>query len=231
MMADLLQKIVLPGICFCLFHTSPPPLQGEDLQAASNRTSGLDTGKRLEQTQNREFDIHNEQLAQELVRKHLPQLVPLLKQLKTDQTRQYERAVWDLSRSAKKLNAAKKRDQQLFEVELELLKSETEANLIAARLKVRDNQNDRKQLRKSVARLHAAKQSKMRYEIEIYQKRLERDQALLTTAEQRLTDFEGNPKNTVAESYLTMLRKAGRKLTNGEQKTKRQKTVTSASDE
>lgn len=230
-MADRLQKMLLPGICLCLLLTCPSPLQGEDLQSASNRKSEVNTEKSSEQPKNRELNVQNEQLAHELVREHLPKLVPLLKQLKTDQPRQYERAVWDLARSAKKLNAAKKRDDQLFEVELEFLKAETEANLIAARLKVRDNPNDRKHLRESVARLHAAKQSKMRYEIEIYQKRLARDQALLTTAEQRLSDFEGNPKNTVAESYLAMLRKAGRKPANGEQKTKRQKPVTPASDE
>jgi hypothetical protein len=70
----------------------------------------------------------------------------------------------------------------------------------------------------------------MRYEIELYQKRLARDQALLTTAEQRLSDFQGNPKNAVAESYLAMLRKAGRKPANSEQKKKRQKTVTTSSE-
>lgn len=230
MMADLLQKTLLPGICFCLLLTCSSLLQGEDLQSASNRKSEVNTEKSSEQTKNRELNIQNEQLTHELVNEHLPQLISLLKQLKTDQPRQYERAIWDLARSAKKLNAAKKRDKQLFEVELELLKAETEANLIAARLKVRDKPNDRKYLREAVARLHAAKQSKMRYEIEIYQKRLARDQALLTTAEQRLSDFQGNPKNAVGESYLAMLRKAGRKPANSEQKKKRQKTVTTSSE-
>ena len=94
----------------------------------------------------------------------------------------------------------------------------------------RDNPNDRSTLRDAVARLRTAKQTKMRYEIDMYQKRLERDQALLAAAEQSLSDFEENTKNTVIDSYQAMLRKAGRKPETSTPKKKRQKTVTTSSE-
>lgn len=236
MMANFSQKRLLSGICFCLFvaGTSLLPstslLNSEEPRIDANSKSGKDTQKLTQQPKNRELNIQNEQLAQELAREHLPQLMPVLKQLKTDQPRQYERAVWDLSRSAKRLKAAQKRDEQFFEVELKLLKAETDANLLAARLKVRDNSQDREKLRDAVARLLSAKQTKIQYEIDSLQKRIARDQASLATAEQRLSDFEEDANNTVSASYLSMLRKAGRKLNASEPKKKRQKTVTTSSD-
>ncbi len=170
----------------------------------------------------------------QLTSEHLPQLTPLLQQLRIDQTRQYERAVLDLARSARKLNAAQNRDERLFQVELELLKAETEANLIAAKLKVRDKLQDRNKLRNAVARLHSAKQVKMEYEVELLRNRLARDQTLLTAAEQNLSAFETDSNSSVDAVYLTLLRKADREPTavetqsTSDSKTKRRKTRTTS---
>jgi hypothetical protein len=230
MMAKLLRNALLSAICFCILLTAQASLHGDESRSDSNSKDDAKTQKSAQQAKSRTLNFENENLAQELAREHLPQLTSVLKQLKTDQPRQYERAVWDLARSAKKLHFAQKRDEQLFKVELELLKAETAANLLAARLTVRDNPNDRSTLREAVARLRTAKQTKMRYEIDMYQKRLERDQALLAAAEQSLSDFEENTKNTVIDSYQAMLRKAGRKPETSTPKKKRQKTVTTSSE-
>ena len=156
-----------------------------------------------------QVDLENKALAQVLVHTHLPELKPVLEQLQTDQPKQYERAVRELARSARKLDLAKKRDGRLFDVEVELLKAETQASLLTARLAVRDRVNDRKSLQTAVARLLAAKTSKASYDVEMIRKRLERDQKLLNTAEQRLSRYQQDV-NVMEETYLGFLRKAGR---------------------
>lgn len=211
MMADILQKTCLNTLGLCIFFAGPAVLAGEDSAAQSNQQSVTQSQNAKQQTRNRELTSDNEQLALVLTREHLPQLTPLLQQLKIDQPRQYERAVMDLARSAKKLNIALKKDERLYQVELELLKADTEANLIAAKLKVRDRPQDRIKLRDAVVRLHAAKHQKMRYDIEVLQQRLARDQASLATAEQNLSALTEDSSKSVDAVYLSLLRKADRK--------------------
>ncbi|MDA9934237.1 hypothetical protein N9B88_00575 [Rubripirellula sp.] len=237
MMANFAQKIILTGLGICMLLVGPTLSYSEDSGSDPNQKNVAQPQKSRPQVKNRELNSHSEQLAMLLVSEHLPQLTPLLEQLKTDQTRQYERAIVDLARSAKKLNAAQKRDDRLFQVELELLKADTEANLIAARLKVRDKLQDRNKLQDAVARLHAAKQVKMHYEVELLRKRLARDQTLLTAAEQNLSAFKQDLSNSVDAVYATLLRKADRKPVAGksqntrDSKTKRRETKTTSSEQ
>ena len=237
MMANLTSTTLLTGLSLCMLLADPMFLNGEDSGTASSRQNVAQSQKPRQEIKNRELDSRNEQLAMQLVNAHLPQLAPLLKQLKINQTRQYERAIADLTRSAKKLNNAKKRDERLFQVELELLKADAEANFIAARLKVRDKPQDRDKLQHAVARLHAAKQIKMEYEVEVLRKRLAHDQTLLAAAEQNLSAFEEDSSNSMDSVYLTLLRKANRKPDVGEtqqtsdSKKKRHKTNTTSSEQ
>ena len=234
MMANFAQKTSLTALTVCMLLTAPKLLHSEDSGSDPNRKNAAQSQKARQQSKNRELTPQNEQLALQLTSEHLPQLTPLLQQLRIDQTRQYERAVVDLARSARKLNAAQNRDERLFQVELELLKAETEANLIAAKLKVRDKLQDRNKLRNAVARLHSAKQVKMEYEVELLRNRLARDQTLLTAAEQNLSAFETDSNSSVDAVYLTLLRKADREPTavetqsTSDSKTKRRKTRTTS---
>ena len=236
MMAKLPQKTLLSGLAVCMLFSCPTLAHSVDSGSDPNQKNVVQSQKGKQQAKDRELNPQNEQLALQLTSAHLPQLTPLLQQLKNDQTRQYERAIADLARSAKKLNAAQKRDEQLFQVELEILKAETEANLIAAKLKVRDKLQDRNKLREAVARLQAAKQVKMEYEVEILRKRLARDQTLLAAAEQNLSDFEEDSSRNVDAIYFTLLLKANRKPSAGETQkttdstTNRRKTKTTSSD-
>jgi Mg2+ and Co2+ transporter CorA len=237
MMAKFTQKTLLTSLGFCMLLAGPTPLHSEDSGSDPNQSNVAQPQKSRQQTKNRELNSQSEQLALQLVSEHLPQLTPLLQQLKIDQTRQYDRAIVDLARSAKKLNAAQKRDERLFQVELELLKADTEANLTAARLKVRDKLQDRNKLHDAVARLHAAKQAKMQYEVELLRKRLARDQTLLAAAEQNLSTFEEDSSNSVDAVYAMLLRKADRKPAAGKTqntsdlKTKRRKTKTTSTQQ
>ncbi|MGI9466852.1 MAG: hypothetical protein ACR2OA_07010 [Rubripirellula sp.] len=235
MMAKFTQKTLLTSLGFCMLLAGPTPLHSEDSGSDPNQSNVAQPQKSRQQTKNRELNSQSEQLALQLVSEHLPQLTPLLQQLKIDQTRQYDRAIVDLARSAKKLNAAQKRDERLFQVELELLKADTETNLIAARLKVRDKLQDRDKLRDAVTRLHSARQIKMQYEVDLLRKRLARDQALLAAAEQSLSAFKEESSNSVDAVYLTLLRKADRKpgavKTRNTTDAKRQKKKTTSSEQ
>lgn len=210
----------LPAIaCLCLACCTSL-VHAEDSQSNQPGDVKAKTQNSLVQTKNRELNTENEKLAQNLVEEHLPDLMPLLKQLKSDKSKQYEKAIWDLSRSARKLSLTRKRDAGLFNIELELLKAETDANLIAARLKVRDKPEDRDNLREAVTRLRSAQESKFRYEIKVYEQRLARDRALLETAEKRLSEFMENPDHSASADYVAMLRKAGRKPIDNKKKQK-----------
>ena len=237
MMANFALKTLSTGLAVCVLLADPTLSYSDDARSDPNQSEFTQQQTSRQQPKNRDLNSESEQLAMQLASQHLPQLTPLLEQLKIDQTRQYERAIIDLARSAKKLNAAQKRDERLFQVELELLKADTEANLTAARLKVRDKLQDRNKLHDAVARLHAAKQAKMQYEVELLRKRLARDQTLLAAAEQNLSTFEEDSSNSVDAVYATLLRKADRKPAAGKTqntsdlKTKRRKTKTTSTQQ
>jgi membrane-associated HD superfamily phosphohydrolase len=148
--------------------------------------------------------------ANKLVSSHLPSLKSVLERLREDQPREYDRAVRDLARSARKLDSAKSRDERLYELELELLQAQTDAALLTAKLKVRDNAADRRRLKNAAARLQQAQISRSEYDIAMYKQRLERTQQLLKAAEEKLAKKQQNREEAVEKSYSAMLRKAGR---------------------
>ena len=88
------------------------------------------TGDQADKTGNNNDET--EVLAWQLVETHLPELNIVLDRLRTGEPRQYQRAISDLARSAKKLEAFRKRDEQLFEIEVELLKTQHAVSLLTA---------------------------------------------------------------------------------------------------
>jgi hypothetical protein len=140
----------------------------------------------------------------------LPELKPVLDHLRSDDPHQYNLAVRDLAKSARRLEAAKHRDQQLFEIEVELLQAQSSVRLLTAKLKVRDSQTDRQSLRKAVSRLQEAELNRTRYDIQMLKERLDRTKKSLDAAEQRLGAKQDNFRDQLEKSYLGLLRKAGR---------------------
>ena len=223
-------KLLILSTAFLMVAITSSLVQSEDPLSASNENNSDGKQDSAPRRPVSEVNVENERLAQGLVQSHLPELKPILKQLKTDHPRHYERAVRDLAQSARKLDVAQKRDERLFDIEVELLKAETQASLLAAKLTVRDHASDRQSLQQAVSRLLIAKTSKARYDVAMYRKRLERDQKLLETAEQRLSRFQQESNSVIKESYLSMLRKAGRKPDETERR-KKNRTDTAASPE
>ena len=149
--------------------------------------------------------------ATHLVETHLPELKSVLAHLRSQQPREYGLAIRDLAKSARRLEAAKNRDQRLYDIEVELLQAQSDAKLLTAKLKVRDNEPDRKQLREAVQRLQQAEIARAKYEIRTLRERLRKTQQLLDAAESRLTTKQD--QDQLEKSYLNFLRKAGRQPT------------------
>ena len=229
MTTNIFKKLILLT-AFMMAAITSALVQSEDPLSVSSEKSRIGNQETATLRSRSHVDIENEEFAQILVQAHLPELKPVLKQLQTDRPKQYERAVRDLARSARKLDIARKRDERLFEIEVELLKAETQASLLTARLTVRDHAEDRKTLQQAVSRLQTAKTSKAGYEVEIYRKRIERDQKLLNAAEQRFSHFQKDGKSVMKEAYLGFLRKAGREPKQAKPR-KKKRTDTAAAPE
>ncbi|QDT02461.1 hypothetical protein K227x_08380 [Rubripirellula lacrimiformis] len=152
-----------------------------------------------------------ESRARRIVSKHLPELRGMLDRLRQRDPKHYDRAVRDLSRWARRLETAKKRGEQSYDIELALLKSEIAVNLLTAKLKVRDNPDDRKQLREAVESLEHSRLERARYDTNLLRERIERTQKLLAAAEERIRTMESRSDADRNATYTELLRKAGRK--------------------
>lgn len=169
-------------------------------------------------------DALAEAAASNLVRNHLPELRGVLQRLRSDDPKQYKRAVADLARSAKKLEFAKNRDERLFEIEVENLQAQNSVNLLTAKLKVRDNDSDRHQLRRSLSRLQRAQLTRARYDVDVLQTRLQKTKQQLQNAEQKLATKRENSDADLEKSYTLFLRKAGRQNESSQRTTNASKT-------
>lgn len=181
-----------------------------ELRPKARARSLADSGKRSTPKTPLPVDRDTETEALDLVLQHLPKLDVVLKRLRADQSREYDRAIRDLAKSSRKLDAAKGRDERLYEIELELLKAQTEVNLLTAKLKVRDSRDDRKQLRVSAGRLQQAQIARAEYEVDLLRGRLQRAKQQLEAASQRLDAKRTNTEQQLEETYLGLLRRAGR---------------------
>jgi len=186
------------------------PCNAWAVEAKINSNSLADNGKKPTPQTPIQIDRETESKSIDLVKAHLPELDDVLNRLRADQPRQYERAIRDLAKSVRKLELAKNRDEQLYELELELLKAQNQVNLLTAKLKVRDSQPDRKKLRDSAARVHQAQVARIQYDVELYRQRLARAKQQFDAAGERLEAKQSDPEQQLEKTYLGLLRKAGR---------------------
>ncbi|EMI17854.1 secreted protein [Rhodopirellula maiorica SM1] len=157
-----------------------------------------------------EIDPNLETIAIALVNNQLPELEPLLDRLKANEPAQYHAAIRDLARSAKRLQTAKNRDPEIYEIESKLLQTQMHVKMLAAKLKVRDRQTDRDALREAVATLIQMEMKRGEAEIRYTKQRIERTQRQLAAAEERLEAKQENFDNNLEKTYQQLLRSAGR---------------------
>lgn len=194
--------------------TMPFAAWSVEARATNSRSVAQNTAKptkpRTVERPTTEVDRESEVAATQLVDSHLPELKSVLKHLKADNPRQYNVAIRDLAKSARRLELAQKRDEELYSLEVDLLQAQSSVRLLTAKLKVRDQQQDRKRLRQAVSRLQLAELNRAKYEVRVLQERVERSQKSLDAAKTRLTSKESKFEQQLEASYLAYLRKAGR---------------------
>lgn len=165
---------------------------------------------RAEKVNRQEATTAEEAAALALVERHLGELTPILKSLRSSNQRAYEKAIADLARSAKRLQTAKHRDSRFYELELSSLKAKTEIDLMTAKLKVRDRSGDRERLRNAISRYHDLSNRRLEFEISQQEQRLKNLNKQLQSAKDRLADNQQKLNDQIDKSYRRSLRKAGR---------------------
>lgn len=201
--------VVLLALCSVSFAIVASAVEARPATNSKTMAEARNTSA-PKKTQQPTVDQETEAKSLALVQAHLPELSPVLKRLRADQPREYDRAIRDLAKNARKLELAKNRDERLYDAEVELLKAQNEVNLLTAKLKVRDRQNDRKRLREAASRLQQAQLVRAQYDVEIFQQRLEKAQAQLDAAKGRLEAKQSNSQQQLDKLYQVLLRKAGR---------------------
>ena len=188
---------MLCGLNWSTQASCSDPVVNATSLADANPASKRATKKRIE------VEPQAEKSALELVDEHLPELSVLLQRLKADNVRQYDLAIRDLSRSAKRLESARNRDEELYELEVELLKSQSNVKILSAKLKVRDSDLDRQALRKAVQRQLDAEIAKADYAVRTLKERAERAQQQLSAATERMQSLHDNSSTQLDKKYAT----------------------------
>ena len=178
------------------------PKSAEALKKAAEAKKKREAAKA--NTRKRNAEIEKSVLP--MVENHLPDLKVLLDRLRKTQPRLYDTAIRDLAKYSKRLETAKKRSEEAFEVELEVVKALSSANLLIARLRVRDSKKDRESLKKTTQQVHAAELAKIKFDHALLVERLKRMQKQVDASAKRLSDHEAKEADSIYSSYL---RKAG----------------------
>jgi hypothetical protein len=103
----------------------------------------------------------------ELANARMKELIPLLDRLKKRAPHQYEKAIRDLDRSAKRLEAIRKRDEKLFEASMREWTTRSEIQLRKAKLRVANTVVDAEQLEKLQRSLINIQIERLKREIEL----------------------------------------------------------------
>ena len=155
-------------------------------------------------------DAKVEQSVLQLVEKHLPEVDRVLDRLRKSDPTEYSRAIRDLAKSVRRLESAKKRDEALFEIEIQILKARSNVNLLTATLKVRDKDSTRDALRKAADELQQAELARDDYELNAMEQRLINTQRQVEALKERIAKKRTDSKAQLEKSYNVYLRKAGR---------------------
>ncbi len=132
-----------------------------------------------------------EAAAMTFVRQHHAELVELLRYLKEQQPTAYEQAVMDLFRASERLAQQQEQNLERYEIDLELWKTESRIELLAARLKMagRDSPEGESlapQLKSLLEQRHDLRQERLLFERRKLAERAERlDRQLAAMKENR----------------------------------------------
>lgn len=122
----------------------------------------------------------------ELARHHFRDLLPVLDHLRVHSPQQYEKAIRDLDRSAKRLESIKRRDAKLFEISLREWQLRGQIDLLKATLRVKKSESGRQAMLRHLQSLRQAEQDRIERELVLiderevaYKDRIEQVEALI----------------------------------------------------
>lgn len=183
-----------------------PAAEGRD--KASDKTSQSD-GKQT--PPDRVLDKELELGVLQMVNNHLPEIKVLLDQLRDKEPRQYQLAIQNLAKSARRLQTAKKRGEESFELEVHVVQAQSSINLLIAKLKVRDSKADRKALREATRNFELAEIARASYDVAQLKSRIDKMTEQLESAKKRLEEKQSEMDETIEKDFQSYLRKSGRK--------------------
>ncbi|MEL6895593.1 MAG: hypothetical protein AAFP90_05765 [Planctomycetota bacterium] len=151
-----------------------------------------------------------------LVRQHLPQLRAVLKHLKSADPEQYASAMKDLERTAKRLENAKRRDTDLYQIEVRLVQVNTKMDLATARAKTQrgtDPEEVADKLRKTLQPLVQQRidleRRRLDRQLHLMDKRIADMQQQRENLQSRRARFETNSSAAVDTNLRLQMRRAG----------------------
>jgi hypothetical protein len=158
----------------------------------------------------------------EFVEQNHAELAQLLAHLKTNQPKEYERAVRDLFRVTEKLALVRERDSRQYDLELRVWQAQSRAQLLVARMKMTDpasadNEELRKQLREILAEQWQAR-------LEVLQLDRDRATARLNKLAAEIERIE-NQRDAIIDSQLRSLTNAGNSNAKAKARADREKSA------
>jgi hypothetical protein len=152
-------------------HSAPE--KSKELPSKEEKEAALNRARQVTITPEREAAVIS------FVERNHPELAGLLAHLKTNQPKEYDRALRDLFRVTERLALILERDERQYELEIQVWKAQSRAQLLVARLKMTDpdsaDRNElKKQLREVLAEQLQARLGVLRLERERVAGRLEK---------------------------------------------------------
>jgi len=136
------------------------------------------------------------------VERNHSELAGLLTHLKTNQPKEYERAVRDLFRNTEKLAMVQERDGKQYDLELKVWQAQSRAQLLVAKLKMIDPESgDSEELKKQ---LREVLSEQMQARLEVMRLERERVTGRLDKLNESISHMEKN-REAVVENHLKML--------------------------
>ena len=141
------------------------------------------------------------------VQQHHPELTRLLEHLKNKSSIDYARAIRDLFQTSERLAKVRERDAQRYDLELQLWKTKSRSDLLAARLQVKESPKLRDQLQQALADKEDAQIKLLELERDRLAERLKALEANIQTRTEGKQEFVEQRLKQVTKSALDRKKK------------------------
>lgn len=136
------------------------------------------------------------------VERNHPELVGLLELLRTNQPKEYERAIRELHRVTERLAGVQERDSQLYDLEIQAWQVHSRIQLLTARLKMAASDDVRRDLQAAIGEQLDVRAALLRHERQRVSDRLSRIEA-------DLAKLDGDRSPLVEKQFEMLTRSAG----------------------